>query len=261
MSDLPRPNLLAVAWSILQAQRVARPAPTGPGRVDHSALAPILSELRDGGVAALPGLRGELARYRTHLERIDPDTLSRDEAVAYWMNLYNAGALDLAAESAASQEGSVLRVPGGFRRRWAIVCGEELSLDAIEHGKLRRFGDPRIHGALVCGSASCPTLRVEPYSGTDVDHQLDDQMRAFLAGGGAVADRSSGVLHLSRIFLWYGADYVRPHRMPTWLPAARRSIARALLPWVDGDTRDWLDDADPAIAFQPYDWSLACAIR
>ena len=46
-------------------------------------------------------------------------------------------------------------------------------LDDIEHGKVRRFGDPRIHSALVCGSVSCPTLRFEPYEGDRLDASAD----------------------------------------------------------------------------------------
>ena len=53
--------------------------------------------------------------------------------------------------------------PGAFDAPWAMVGGESLSLNDIEHGKIRRFRDPRIHAALVCGSVSCPTLRYEPF--------------------------------------------------------------------------------------------------
>ncbi len=260
MENVRGPNPIAVAWSMLLALRSQHPHPTGSATVDHSALRPTLTQLQRHGTPALPDLRDELARYRRQLEDVAPDTLSRDEALAYWLNLYNAGALDLAAASTIAQSPSVLRVPGGFRRPWATVAGETLSLDAIEHGKIRRFGDPRIHGGLVCGSASCPTLRYEPYGGAALDAQLDDQLRSFLTAGGAVADRREGVLRLSRVFLWYGADFVRPQRMPTWVPASKRRIAAAVAPWLDEATAAWLQAERPSIEFQPYDWSLACAV-
>ena len=85
------------------------------------------------------------------------------ERLAFWLNLYNAGALALAADTLSAGENTVLRIPGAFDAPWAMVGGESLSLNDIEHGKIRRFGDPRIHAALVCGSASCPTLRYEPF--------------------------------------------------------------------------------------------------
>jgi hypothetical protein len=244
---------------VLRALRARRPAPRGHGIVDHRPFEPVLAALRAKGVAALPGRRAALRAYRDELERVDPDTLGRHEALAYWVNLYNAGALDLAA--AALDVGTVLRVPGGFSSTWATVAGERLSLDAIEHGKIRRFGDPRIHAALVCGSASCPTLRFEPYRGDIVHEQLDDQMRSFLRHGGARVAEETGTLVLSRIFLWYGADVVRPHRMPAWIPASRKRLVHALRPWLGDEVRAWVAATRPRIAFQPYDWSLACAVR
>ena len=193
------------------------------------------------------------------MERVDPDTLSRDGALAFWLNLYNAGALALAADALENGETTVLRIPGAFDTPWVTIAGEPLSLNDIEHGKIRRFGDPRIHAALVCGSASCPTLRYEPF-GDDVGAQLDDQMRSFLAAGGAGVDRDTGTLQLSRIFLWYGGDFVRPRRMPTWLPARRRDLTRAVARWLPPDDADWALASHPTIEFADYDWGLACSI-
>lgn len=262
MAATPKgPNPLKVAWSIWRAQRVRRPRPTGTGTTDHTELVPALAALQTGGVAALADQRPALAAYRDRLATIDPDTLSPDAALAYWLNLYNAGALDLAAAAITQQAASVLRLPGGFQRTWATIAGEGLSLDAIEHGKVRRFGDPRIHGALVCGSASCPTLRHEPYDGHRLDAQLDDQMRAFLIGGGAVMDQATETLRLSRIFRWYGGDFARPHKMPTWRPTGSKQVAALLDPWLDPNVVRWTTDTSPRVVFQPYDWSLACAVR
>ncbi len=253
------PNPISVGLSVLRAMRVSRPKPQGQDVVvDHSVLSEVLAELAANGVRSLSGQRDEILAYRLALESVDPDSLSRSEALAYWLNLYNAGALDAAAQAVGDSATTVLRVPGAFSRTWASVAGERLSLNDIEHGKIRRFGDPRIHGALVCGSASCPTLRYEPYTSHGLDQQLDTQMRAFLAGGGAVFDSNSNQLMLSRIFLWYGADFVRPNRMPTWIPATKKSVAEAVRNWLDDEANGVSENA--SIAFQSYDWGLSCAI-
>ena len=252
------PNPLVVARSFVGAMRKRRPSPSGGGQVDHGELAAVLDILSERGVAGLATVRSRLHGYRAYLSDIDPDGLTRDEALAFWLNLYNAGALGVAAEAAGQDASSVLRIPGAFHRPWVTIAGEELSLDDIEHGKIRRFRDPRIHGALVCGSASCPTLRYEPYGGADLDEQLESQMQSFVVGGGAIYEAEKNRLLLSRVFLWFGADFVRPHRMPSWLPVSKRAVANALSPWLPPDLRPAAADAQ--ITFQPYDWSLACAI-
>ena len=254
------PNPLRVGWSILRARRTRPPRPRGADTVDHAPLLVVLDGIGASGVGALPDLSPTLRAYREQLELVDPDELSQSEALAFWLNLYNAGALDLAAEATASRQDTVLRVPGAFRRTWAHIAGEGLSLTDIEHGKIRRFRDPRIHGAMVCGSASCPTLRLEPYAGPRIGEQLDDQLRTFLRLGGASADYEQHSLTLSRVFLWYGGDFTRPRRMPTWLPPRRAKVAAALAPWLDEDTAEWVRRSSPRILFAAYDWGLACSV-
>jgi hypothetical protein len=253
------PNPLAVLRSMLRARRTRVPHPSGTGRVDHGRLGTALAAAASGGVAALE--EASLVEYIDAMATVDPDTLSPPEALAYWLNLYNAGALDLARRAYDHRLDTVLRVPGGFTAPYVAVRGEQLSLDDVEHGKIRRFGDPRIHGALVCGSVSCPTLRFEPYRGSDLDDQLDNQMRAFLATGGAVVTPEEGLIELSRVFLWYGGDFTRPGRMPTLLPSRRRPLLGALARWLDPETAAWVAEAGPRVAFQAYDWGLGCAVR
>lgn len=254
----PGPNPLAALWSMLRARLLRKPKPRGAGGADLSGLDPILTAVERSGLAALPEQGDALDGYIRRLADIDPDGLSRSGALAYWLNLYNAGALDLARRAHQREAETVLRIPGAFGEPFVEVAGEQLSLDGIEHGKVRRFGDPRVHTALVCGSASCPTLRHESYRAEGLDRQLDAQTRSFLAAGGVV--RAEDVVLLSRVFLWYGGDWSRPDRMPTLLPARKSRIVDALSPWLGHDTRAWIADASPSIGFQPYDWSLACSV-
>lgn len=250
------PNPIKVAWRILRGIRTTLPPrPSGSATVEHSLFAPVLAALAGGGLPSALPHESELGCYIAKVAAVDPDTLSRDGALAYWLNLYNAGAVSLALEAFRSGSTSVLRLPGSFHRPFVTVAGEELSLEGIEHGKIRRFGDPRIHGALVCGSLSCPTLRRTPYTEEGLDEQLDHQMRVFLAGGGA-ALAGDGTLSLSRVLLWYGGDFVRPHRMPTFLPASKRRLVGALVRWLPDGT-----EGVRRVVFQDYDWGLGCTVR
>ncbi|HZD23788.1 MAG TPA: hypothetical protein VE569_10370, partial [Acidimicrobiia bacterium] len=111
------------------------------------------------------------------------------------------------------------------------------------------------------GSVSCPTLRSEPYSGENLDAQLDDQVRHFLTAGGCRPDIGKSVVHLSRVFLWFGADFVRPHRMPTLWPVRSSQTLAALKRWMDPDTASWIESVNPDVEFQRYDWGLRCTVR
>lgn len=247
---------MTVLFSVVRVLLTTSPPnPTGAGTVAHDGFSPVLKALEQGGLASAVSWDFELGEYLSALTAVDPDELTREESLAFWLNAYNAGAVQLAIEAHREGESSVLHIPGGFARPRMTVAGESLSLDAIEHGKLRRFRDPRIHGALVCGSLSCPTLRDEPYTGDSLGSQLDDQMHRFLEGGGAVSGGEGKVL-LSRVFLWFGSDFTRPHRMPTFVPARKSKILHALRPWLPGP----LDGADD-VEFQSYDWSLSCTVR
>jgi hypothetical protein len=260
-TDMNGPNPVAALFSILRARRLRRPRPLGRGAVDHADLDPLVRAVADHGVAGLEPLAERIQAYVDRLAGLDPDFLTRDEALAYWLNLYNAGALDLARRTFAAGDATVLRIPGAFTTPFVRVAGESLSLDGIEHGKIRRFGDPRIHAALVCGSASCPTLRPSAYTGDGLAAQLDDQMRSFLASGASATDREQGVLRLSRVFLWYGGDFVRPHRMPSLLPVGKSRVRDALVPWLPEEMQSWVRQTAPKVTFMDYDWGLGCSVR
>lgn len=254
------PSVLRVAWSIVTSLVSVRPpAPAGSGSVDHSYLEAVLSHLEPEAVGRVPRMYSLLADYLRSMEEIDPDGLSAAEALAFWMNVYNAAALRLAATTIRAGLPTVLRVPGGFHRPVVSVAGEELSLDDIEHGKVRRFKDPRVHAGLVCGSVSCPSLPRAPFGG-EVDRQLEDRMIRFLGDGALRLDPGEGLVTLSPIFSWFGGDFTRSGRMPTLVPARRRNVLRALTVWMDEEAVDWVTHARPRVIWGHYDWRLGCSV-
>lgn len=254
------PNVLRAGLSIVSALVKVRP-PDGFGfdSVNHDRFASVLEFLHGDVVRRLPDAVEELDRYLEGLASSEPDQLSRDTALAFWINLYNAAGLRLGAAAAREGVATVFGIPGAFTTPVVEVGGEALSLDQIEHGKIRRFGDPRIHAGLVCGALSCPTLRREPYTG-QIEQQLDDQLRQFLADGAIRVDAAAGEVVLSPMFSWFGRDFVAPHRMPTLLPARRRTVLEALTPWLDEETVGWIEQVRPSIRYSSYDWGLGCAI-
>ena len=87
--------------------------------------------------------------------------------MAYWINAYNAYTIRLIVDHYPVQSikdiGSKIKIPfvtTPWASKFFSIGGEQMSLDNIEHGILRKkFDDPRIHFTLVCASISCPRLR------------------------------------------------------------------------------------------------------
>lgn len=216
---------------------------------------------------ALADLRHEASA----LINLDPETQirTRAEALAFWINLYNA--LVLHGALAMRVQRSMQELPGFFARAAYDVGGLRYSLDAIEHGLLRanrghprRLGVPqllpwdrrrasiikpmdvRIHFALNCGAVACPPVR--HYQAEAIDAQLDLAARAFVNGGGVRIDPDRGEVFLSRIFLWYARDF----------GISKREKLRRLRPFIDETRRDKIEQAarHRGIRYDEYDWSF-----
>jgi len=193
-----------------------------------------------------------LADYVQLLGGTDIATLGRAEQFAFWCNLYNALTVKVVAEHypvasirAISLGGSlVASVTGGpWKAKLAVVGGIALSLDDLEHTILRgTFKDPRLHYAINCGSIGCPNLRTRPFTGTTLDHDLDEAACNFVNSRRGVAIESERLV-LSGIFKWYRRDFGGSERhvlahIAQFADAERRAaIARGLK--VDRYEYDW----------------------
>lgn len=137
-----------------------------------------------------------------------------NEKLTYWINVYNALTIQLILKyypvKSIKDIGSSIQIPY-VNTPWDIKCfeidGEELSLNNIEHGIIRKdFEEPRIHFALVCAAVSCPKLLNEAYEANRLDVQLTAQTKSFLANT-SKNKISTDRLELSKIFNWYGGDF------------------------------------------------------
>jgi hypothetical protein len=128
------------------------------------------------------------------------------------------------------------------------VGGRETNLYDMEHKIILPLGEPRVHFALVCASASCPKLRSEAYAGERLHAQLEEQTRGFINDPiRNHYDRARKLAHLSKIFDWFKDDFER----------AAGSVT--------GFVADFVDDARLAVELRngsysiehlDYDWSL-----
>jgi hypothetical protein len=188
-------------------------------------------------------------RLSESLEASEVDDLVGEEKLAFWINAYNILAIDLVARSypvgSIKELGSLLRPV--WKRKAGTIDGREVTLDEIEHRILRPLGDPRIHGAIVCASLSCPPLRREPYRAESLDVQLDDNTRRWLADPrkGVAVGPGTRTLLVSSIFEWFAEDFEAEGGVLAFVERFGPDEARALVR--EGGVR---------IRHLDYDWSL-----
>ena len=207
-----------------------------------------------------------------HLSGFEYRSLSsREEKLAFWINLYNALVVDAVIQENVKQSvtESWLGILSFFEKAAYRVGGERFSLTDIEHGVLRanrgfpyfpgpHFStrdsrreavitdlDPRIHFALNCASRSCPPIGV--YTSERIDQQLDLAARSFINGDTKI-DPQKKELSVSRIFAWYKNDF-----------GGNQGIIHILYKYLDslpdlGRKEEIL--ASYQLRFRSYDWGL-----
>lgn len=156
---------------------------------------------------------------------------------------------------------SIRQISGAWKEVQFRVMGESITLDTIEHRMLRAgFDEPRIHMALVCAALSCPMLRNEPYTGDNLEAQLEDQSARFMAVDTRFRiDREPGIVRLSAIFDWFGGDFIP--RYGTGDPAGKRSektqaVINFVSRYVGEKDQEYLAADNYRIKHLDYDWSL-----
>ena len=213
------------------------------------------------------------------LQKFDLSELSsRQEKLAFWINIYNALIIDGIIRYGAKK--SVNKIPGFFERVAYNIGGYRFSTDDIEHGILRsnaghlvipgsQFGenDPRrsfmmdtldfrIHFAVVCGARSCPPINF--YDVEKIDEQLDLAARSFLNSDGAEIDIARKRMTLSKILQWYGADFGAGSLILLGF-GDKTPILQTIAPYiVDEEKRTFIHQhaGELKVRFRGYDWSL-----
>jgi hypothetical protein len=224
----------------------------------HAALGAVLEgavDTRGVDYAALKPRRAALGAYLDTLAALDPAVLGRDEQVALYVNAYNGWTLATILD--AGIPASITELDGGkvWDTRRFRVAGAELTLNQLEHGKLRPLGDPRIHAALNCASKGCPPLAPTPMNAATVDAQLEEAARRWAATNAFTV--TGDQLALSQIFDWYGDDFVAGTKGD--LPGLEGEAERAvwfLSRFVPAPTVALLQSGKLHATWQDYDWSL-----
>jgi hypothetical protein len=232
--------------------------PKGKAGFDHSAYDALLKAFVKPDASGYNrvdyrGVKANLASLRAYiaaLEAVNPVSLSRNEAHAYWINLYNAKTLEIVAEAypvtsikKINLGGSFLFGSGPWKAKVMTVNGTELSLDDVEHEIVRAlFSDPMSHYGLNCASYSCPNLATRAFTGANVDALLRDNAVDYVNHPRGVAV-DNGRIRASKIYSWYAGDFGGKGRLKDhWRSLAEPQKAARI--------------ASASISGYDYDWSI-----
>jgi hypothetical protein len=214
-----------------------------------------------------------LAQYLTLLSAVDPSSLEgRDQRLAYWINGYNASVIWGVLQRYGGDASFKVTEAGRpfFDDPVYNFGGTILTLNQVEHGvargKMDHPGvrgasaevkaaiktwhqeltgasgqvDSRIHAAFNCAAVSCPNLPGDApyvYDPEKLDEQLDAAARRWLDS----PEKGAGPSGISKLFDWYGEDFVASHGSVEGFIEAFRTGGSAGV-----DTGTYLD----------YDWTL-----
>ncbi len=231
---------------------------TSIDQIDHTPFDALLQQYVDGGGLvdysrwkANPTDLQALESYLVHLGCVDMRVPARRESqLAFWINAYNAltihGILREYPTKSIRDHTAQFAGYNIWKDLKLMVGDQRYSLNNIEHDILRKMGEPRIHLALVCASRGCPPLVNRAYTAEQLDAQLTENGRRYLADARNFrADPRTKSVSLSRLFEWYGTDF----------GATAAEQLAALGPMLPPGS-EWAARGVSRVQYLDYDWSL-----
>ncbi len=230
--------------------------------MDHSALDGVLAAKVQGNsvrYSALAAERVSLTAYLGAIAKADLTSMTAPEKKAFWINAYNATTLEVVASEWPIT--SILSLDGGkvFDTRKFWLGRELISLNGVENQRLRPLGDPRIHAALVCAAKGCPPLRKAAFTAAGLEGELDDAAGAWAKTTAVILETGEQKVHLSRIFEWYGEDFVPRYGGLHDIPGVEGTQEAALnfvAAFSDPDTAAWIHAGGYTVDYARYNWTL-----
>ena len=194
---------------------------------------------------------------------------STEKQIAYWINAYNVFTLQAIIDHYPIQSSwlnwfkfipsnSIKQISGVWNELKWLAAGFEVTLDEIEHDKLRKiYKEPRIHFAINCASISCPPLNRKPYIAARLNQQLSNAAELFLDSEFGLQIEGT-TLRVSNIFDWYGDDFIDEysHLIDSSKSAKERAILGVVVEYGPQKASKLAQDSNASVRFLRYNWSL-----
>lgn len=210
--------------------------------VDHSKWDKLLQKyVADNGDVNYKDFKTETELLNAYIDylatKIPSDDWSKQEKLAYFINVYNANTIKLILDHYPIK--SIKDINNPWTNK-SIRIGEEIfSLSEIENKILRKMNEPRIHFAINCASVSCPKLLNVAFTSENVDKLLDKATRGFISNPEKNKIKEHNV-QLSKIFQWYKSDFTTNGNLVDYIK----------------QYSDMNIQQDAKITYLEYDWNL-----
>jgi len=177
---------------------------------NHSSYNTLLKKyVTSEGAVNYNGIKSEAKVLSNYIETLKSNapksSWSRENKLAYWINLYNALTLNLIVKNYPLN--SITDIDKAWDTPITTIAGKSYTLNNIENDLIRpTFKEPRIHFAVNCAAKSCPKLLNEAFVGSKLNAQLEKQTKAFI-NNHTYNKISSNSVQVSKIFEWYAVDF------------------------------------------------------
>ena len=202
----------------------------------------------------------------------------KEDKIAFWINAYNLQMLQIIVENypidsirlfhllPGWEPDSIRHINkriGGINKQKFLIMDEEFTLLIIEQQFFRKeFDEPRAFLALSYATLSSPPLRNEPYYGSKLSKQLDDQAKKFLSNPLAFRiDRKKQRVYLSAILQpkRFGSEFINKYgtdkKFKDQQPAVR-AVLSFLTNYISEQHKDFLEVENYTIEHMRPSWRL-----
>ena len=220
--------------------------------IDHKEWTALVKKhVDEEGLVDYKGFIADTNKLNIYLKKLSDNAPAKrwtdNEEIAYWLNAYNAFTVKYIVDNYPVKsikdlgaEKPIIFINTAWDQKFFSINGRKMDLNNIEQRILRQnFKEPRIHFALNCASMSCPKLRKEAFEANQLDKQLTDAAKVFLADNNRNKINEGKV---SAIFDFYTQDFTK------W-------TGKSLVDYINQFSATKLKEGQK-IEYLEYDWSI-----